>query len=177
MSADPSVVALGEMGLDHFRGGSTPADRDHQAKIFAAQLAVADRLKRPVIIHARDAIADCLAVMADYPSVPAVFHCFTGTAREAADVLARGYLLGFTGAVTFKRADALRDVAKNTPADRLLVETDGPYLSPEPVRKEKVCEPAFVAHTLAAVAAARGVSAAELDAVTTSNAERFYGLT
>jgi TatD DNase family protein len=171
LQAHPAVVALGEMGLD-YHWQDVP--RDHQAGIFQAQLDVAGRLGRPVIIHCREAVDDCLAIMKAFPSVPAVFHCFTGTADEARRILDRGYLIGFTGVVTFKKSDELREVARFTPLDRLLLETDAPYLSPEPVRGRKVNEPALVVHTAVAVARARGMELAALDEATTQNALRFY---
>ena len=170
---DPAAVALGEIGLDYFHGRVDPT---HQADLFAAQLKIADRLGKPVVIHSREAIDDTLAILADFPGVRAVFHCFTGTAAEAGRIVAAGYLIGFTGPITYKKNDELRNAARRVPADRLLIETDAPYLSPEPVRKVKVCEPAFVAHTAARLAEVRGISLDELDATTTANAERFYGL-
>jgi TatD DNase family protein len=168
---EPNVLALGEMGLDYFHKHST---RQLQADVFQAQLQLAADVKRPVIIHSRDAIDDTLAIMKSFPTVPAVFHCFTGTADEARRILDAGYLLGFTGPITYKKNDALRDVVKFTPLDRLLVETDAPYLSPEPVRAQKTNEPAFVAHTLATVGLVKGLVLPEIDRITTENTERFF---
>jgi TatD DNase family protein len=171
LQADPCVVALGEMGLD-YHWQEVP--REHQAEIFQAQLQVAVDLARPVIIHCREAVEDCLAILKHFPSVPAVFHCFTGTLSEARRILDQGYLLGFTGVLTFKKSDELREVARQAPPDRLLTEPPAPYLSPEPRRKQKVNEPAWVVHTAAALALARGVDVAEIDRLTTANALRFY---
>jgi TatD DNase family protein len=112
--------------------------------------------------------------MSDFPSVRAVFHCFTGTADEAQKIVAAGHLIGFTGAVTFKKNDALREIAKSLPADRIVVETDAPYLTPEPMRKQKINEPALVVYVAEAVAAARGVTLEEIDRLTTANAKRFF---
>ena len=165
------VVVLGEMGLDYHYDYS-PQDR--QREVFVAQLELAKELNRSVVIHCREAVDDTLAVMKDFPQVPAVFHCFTGTADEVRKILDRGYLLGFTGVVTYKRSDELREVAKFTPADRILVETDAPYLSPDPVRKQKTNEPAFVMHTAAVVAQVRGMTLPELDELTTANTLRFF---
>lgn len=172
LQSDPTVVALGEMGLDyhhHF------ADRARQRQFFEMQMNLAAELRRPVVIHCREAVDDSLALMRDYPSVPAVFHCFTGTLDEADRIVAQGYLLGFTGVVTFKNSDPLRDALRRTPRDRVLVETDAPYLTPEPVRKQKVNEPSFVVHTAAMVASVLGVTVEEVDRFTTENAERFFG--
>lgn len=171
IQGDASVVALGEMGLDYFHGHASHA---HQADIFCAQLELARALDKPVVIHCREAVEDTLAIMKDFATVPAVFHCFTGTLAEAGRILDAGYLVGLTGVVTFKKSDELRAVAKIVPYDRLLVETDAPYLAPEPVRKMKVNEPAFVMHTAAAVAWERGISLEQLDHITTQNAERFF---
>lgn len=168
---DPVVVALGEMGLDYHY---TYADRATQRRFFEWQLALAAELARPVVIHCREAVDDTLAILADFPSVRAVFHCFTGSSQEARRILERGYLLGFTGVVTFKKSDDLREAVRLTPRDRLLVETDAPYLSPEPVRSQKTNEPANVMHTARAVAGVWGVSLEELDGITTANADRFF---
>jgi TatD DNase family protein len=172
LQRDPSVVALGEMGLDYFHNF---ADRDLQRRFFEAQLALASELNRPIVIHSREAIADTLDVLKHAPAVRAVFHSFTGTLEEAMSIIEAGFLLGFTGPITFKKNDALREVVKRTPHDRLLVETDAPYLSPEPIRKQKTNEPALVIHTAAVVAQQWGVSIDETDRITTRNAERFFG--
>lgn len=171
--SDPAVVALGEMGLDYHY---TFADRARQRRFFEFQLQLAAELKRPVVIHCREAVDDCLDIMRSMPFVPAVFHCFTGTLAEGLRILDAGYLVGFTGVVTFKKSDELRELARQAPADRILVETDAPYLSPEPLRKQNVNEPALVMHTASAVASARGISVDELDHITTANAVRFFGL-
>ena len=113
--------------------------------------------------------------MRRFPAVRAVFHCFTGSPEEARKILDQGYLLGFTGAATFKRADALREAVRLTPPDRMVVETDAPYLTPEPMRKQKTNEPALVVHVAEVVAREKGVSVAEIDRVTTENAARFFG--
>lgn len=165
------VVAMGEMGLDYFHN-HTP--RPHQHAVFRAQLGMAVEREMPVVIHCREAVNDCLAVMRDFPSVRAVFHCFTGTADEAQRIVAAGYLVGFTGAVTFKNATALREAAKGVPDDRILVETDAPYLTPEPMRKQKVNEPAMVVHVARLLADVRGTTVAEIDRLTTANAKRFF---
>lgn len=171
LAAHPAVVALGEMGLDyHWQDVPRPRQRE----MFEAQLQIAAETAMPVVIHSREAIDDTLAVLRGFPGVRAVFHCFTGSPAEAERILAAGYLLGFTGPITYKNAGHLVDVVKLTPLDRLLVETDGPYLSPEPVRKIKTNEPAFVAHTLAKLAAIKGVTVEEADAATTANTKRFY---
>lgn len=165
------VVAMGEMGLDYFHN-HTPRPQQHA--VFRAQLGMAVEREMPVVIHCREAVDDCLAVMRDFPAVHAVFHCFTGTVDEARRIVAAGYLIGFTGALTFKNAHALRDAAKGAPDDRILVETDAPYLTPEPMRKQKTNEPAMVVHVARMLADVRGTTVAEIDRLTTANAKRFF---
>ncbi|MGF1635409.1 MAG: TatD family hydrolase [Phycisphaerae bacterium] len=171
LAGQKSVVAIGECGLDYHHAFT---DHAHQAEVFEAQLAVAVSLNMPVVIHCREAVDDTLAILARYERLSCVFHCFTGTLAESRRILAAGYYLGFTGPLTFKRNDELRQVAAEAPADRILVETDAPYLSPEPVRSQKVNEPAFVRHTLEKLAAVRGLSVAEADALTAENTRRFF---
>jgi TatD DNase family protein len=171
LQRNPSVVALGEMGLDYHHNF---ADRATQARFFEAQLALADELSRPVVIHSREAIDDTLAMMRNCPNVRAVVHCFTGSSVEAKRVIDAGYLLGFTGAVTFKKADDLREAARQTPKDRLLIETDAPYLTPEPMRKQKTNEPSLVVHVATVISQCWNVSREEVDRLTTQNVERFF---
>lgn len=171
IQSDLAVLAIGEMGLDYHYGD---VPRPHQRAIFEAQLQLARDANKPAVIHCREAIEDTLAVMRGFADVPAVFHCFTGTADEARRILDAGYLLGFTGPITFKKNNALREVVKLTPMDRLLVETDAPYLSPEPVRKIKTNEPAFVMHTARLVAQIKQMPVEEVDRVTTENACRLF---
>lgn len=172
LQRDPSVVALGEMGLDYFHNF---ADRNLQRRFFEAQLALAVERNRPIVIHSREAIADTLEVLKGAPGARAVFHSFTGTLDEAMRIIEAGFLLGFTGPITYKKNDALREVVKRTPNDRLLVETDAPYLTPEPMRKQKINEPAMVVHTAAVVAQQWGISIDETDQITTRNVEHFFG--
>ena len=172
LASDPSVVALGEMGLDYFQNF---APRPRQFEVFEIQLNLAIELNKAVVIHCREATNDCLAVMKGFPAVRAVFHCFTGSPQEARKILDGGYMLGFTGPITFKKNDALREVVRFTPMDRLIVETDSPYLTPEPMRKQKTNEPAMVMHVAATAAREKGVSIEEFDRVTTENVSRFFG--
>ena len=168
---DPSVVALGEMGLDYHYAHSP---RDRQRNAFEFQLTLARETHRPVVIHCREAIDDCLAILRQAPGIRGVFHCFTGSVDEARKVLDAGFLLGFTGAATFKKNDELRRACALAPLDRLLVETDAPYLSPEPVRKHKTNEPAFVMHVARLVAEVKGVSLEQLDQTTSANAAKLF---
>ena len=170
--SDPLVVAVGECGLDYFHD---EVPRDVQRTSFLKQLDLAVEVGKPVVIHSRESVGDCLDIMADYSQVLAVFHCFTGTVAEAERLAERGFYVGFTGPLTFKKNDALREAASKIPMNRLLVETDAPYLSPEPLRGKRPCEPGYVKHTLAALAKVRGVRVEEMDRITTENVERLFG--
>ena len=152
---NPAVIALGEMGLDYFHD----SPRDRQRAFFIAQLVMAQETQLPVIIHCREAVDDTLAIMRDFHLLRAVFHCFTGTAAEAARIIDAGHWIGYTGVITFKKSDELRRAVVATPLDRLLVETDAPYLSPEPFRNQKVNEPSLVVHTARQVGLLKGVHA------------------
>lgn len=142
----PSVVAIGEMGLDYHYDF---ADRDNQRRAFAAQLDRSRDVDKPIVIHCREAFEDCVPMLLDhgFGGRRVVFHCFTGTANEAAIIAEHGWRLSFTGIVTFPKSTELQAIARDYPADRLMIETDSPYLSPAPVRGKRPCEPAFVAHT------------------------------
>jgi TatD DNase family protein len=170
---DPKCVAVGEIGLDYHYDFSP---RDAQQRLFRRLLDVAYKTHLPVIIHSREAHNDTIAILRDagYENRPVVFHCFGGTPDEAAQLRALGWWTSFTGTVTFKKADATRQACRETPADQLLLETDAPYLSPEPVRKVRPNEPAHLLHTARFVAALRGEPLETVAAQTTTNAERFF---
>jgi TatD DNase family protein len=172
LQADPAVVALGEAGLDYFHKFA-PVGR--QREVFEFQMNLAAEVGKPIVIHSREAIDDTLAIMQDFPTVRAVFHCFTGMPDEARKILNQGYLIGFTGALTYKKNDGVREALRLCPSDRFIVETDAPYLSPEPKRSQKINEPALVVHVAECAARGLGMTVAEVDRITTANAERFYG--
>jgi TatD DNase family protein len=171
LARSPNVAALGEMGLDYFHAF---ADRTLQRQVFEAQLDMATRLQLPAVIHSRQSIADTLEVMKHFPAVRAVFHCFTGTLEESRQIIGAGYAISFTGVVTYKNAAHLRQVTAEAPADRYFMETDAPYLSPEPLRRQKINEPALVIHTARTVAETRGLTYEQLDAQTTANVRKFF---
>jgi TatD DNase family protein len=131
-------------------------------------------LKRPVVIHSREAIDDTLAMMRDFPGLQAVFHCFTGSPDEAEKIIAQGYHISFTGALTYKRGDNVRESLRRCPQDRFFIETDAPYLTPEPMRKQKVNEPALVVHVAECAARELGMTLEQIDRLTTANAARFF---
>jgi TatD DNase family protein len=172
LQSQEGVLGMGEMGLDYHYDFSP---RERQREVFLWQLEVARRQGRPVVIHCREATEDCLGILRDFGGVAALFHCFTGSMGEAKRILDAGYLLGFTGVLTFKRSEELREVARMAPADRIVVETDSPYLAPEPFRRQKVNEPALVVYTAAVLARVRGVRVEEIERVTTENVRRFFG--
>ncbi len=168
------VHAVGETGLDYHYDFS---DRESQHRVFRRQLEIAAEVNKSVVIHAREAQADVLATLAEFPGLRnVVFHCFTGTVPEAREILDRGYWISLTGVITFKKSDELREAAKLIPDDRLMVETDSPYLAPEPVRNVRPNEPALVVHTLRKLAEVRGVSPERLAAITVANTRRFFKL-
>jgi TatD DNase family protein len=170
----PRVVGIGETGLDYYRT-FTPSALQRQG--FLAHLRLADELALPVVIHCREAEADMLTVLGDRPrgaGPRGVLHCFSGAATTMEAAVAAGYFVSIAGTVTFKNAAALRDVAAAVPADRLLVETDCPYLSPMPHRGQRN-EPAHVRLTAQCVADVRGVSLDEIARQTKGNAARLFG--
>ena len=172
------LAAIGEIGLDyHYH----PETRDAQCELFASMLRLADERKLPVIIHTREADDDTLRVIDEAGSRPqaasgrlGVVHCYTGGASLARALLDRGLYLSFSGIVTFRNADMLRGVARLVPADRLLIETDSPFLAPIPKRGQRN-EPAFVVHVAELLASLRGVAIEQLAEQTNANAERLFG--
>lgn len=172
-AAHPRVVAIGECGLDYYYDKS---DRDSQKARFRAQIEAARQADLPLIIHTRDAEEDTAAILSEEAvkgGVKGVLHCFTGTQWLAERGLDIGFYVSLSGIVTFKNAKELQEVAKNIPEDRLLVETDSPFLAPVPNRG-KPCEPAFVADTAAFVAGLRGMSVEQLADSTTTNFFRLF---
>jgi TatD DNase family protein len=169
----PKVVAVGEAGLDYYYDHSP---RDVQQSVFAAQIALAHAHDLPLVIHTRDAWEDTFRIL-DREGTPrrTVFHCFTGGPHEATEAIARGALLSISGIVTFKTADDVRAAVAQTPLERLLVETDSPYLAPVPHRGQPN-RPAWVPLVGAALAPLKACAVADIEAVTWANACSFYGL-
>jgi len=172
------VCAIGEIGLDYHY---TPDTRDGQMALFAAQCDLAAELALPVIVHSREADDDTLDVLAAYAAkcaddvVPGVLHCFTGSEPFARQLLDLGLMISFSGIVTFLNADPLRAVAVGIPGDRLVIETDSPYLAPVPHRGKRN-EPAFVRDVAARLANVRGESLETIENQTTENAVRLFGI-
>ena len=159
------AVALGEIGLDYHYDF---APRAVQQGVFEAQVALALSRGLPVVVHTREATADTMAVLKNARGVSGVMHCFTGTLDEARQALDIGFHISLSGIVTFPRAESLREVAKFVPADRLLIETDAPFLAPVPHRGQRN-EPAWVVETLRSIATVRGVPTTELAATVVQN--------
>lgn len=173
LAQHPKIVSVGEAGLDYFYKHSTPAA---QAEGFRRHIAAARETGLPLEIHTRDADADTLAILDDEHkkgAFPAILHCFTGGRKLAMRALDLGLYVSFSGVITFKKSEALRDIARDVPLDRLFVETDAPFLAPEPYRG-KLCEPGYVVHTAKTLADVKGVSAEELARATTDNFFRLF---
>jgi TatD DNase family protein len=165
LAAHSKVLAIGEIGLDYHYDFSP---RDVQRAVFTRQLEIAAAAAKPIVIHTREAWEDTLALLGERWSGSGIMHCFTGGEREAEQALALGFHLSFGGVLTFPKADSVRQAARMTPPDRLLVETDCPYLAPSPHRGKRN-EPAFLTETVRRLAEVRGQSAEEIAALTTAN--------
>ena len=168
--SDPKAVAVGETGLDNYHPFASPTE---QRALFEAQIALAAELGKSIVIHSRDASADTAAALADFDGT-VILHCFSSP-DLLSTALERGYYVSFAGNVTYPKAAELRDAAALVPADRLLVETDSPYLAPQPVRG-RPNEPANIVHTLGVLAVARGVEPAALATQIDRNATVAFGL-
>lgn len=172
---DEHCIAIGEIGLDYHYDYSP---REDQRRVFAAQLELARRRALPIVIHTREAFEETMAILREsgVDGSRVVFHSFTGNGTAAREVLDFGAVLSYSGIATFKNADDIRQGAALAPADRIMVETDAPFLSPEPVRKMKVNEPANVVHVARRLAELRGETFEAFAAQTTATATTFFGL-
>lgn len=167
-------VGIGEAGLDYFH---KRADLLRQRRSFLTQLEVASDLDLPIVIHSRDADDDMIEILHDSAQnmpITGVMHCFSSGAKLAEKALEIGFYISLSGILTFKTSDWLRDIVKDIPLDRLLVETDAPFLSPEPVRKIKRNEPSHVVHTLACLAEIKDIGAQELADITADNTRKLF---
>lgn len=174
LAGDPKVVAWGEIGLDYFRDHSP---REDQQKVFIQQLKLANEADLPVIIHNRDAHGDVLQIIKDNtPVAGCVFHTFSGSWEMAKVLLDMGFYLSFSGPITFKNARHAPEVLAKMPLDRLLAETDCPYLTPEPFRGKRN-EPAYVSRVIAKIAEIRGIDYEDAVHISSENASRFFRIT
>ncbi|RYX81956.1 TatD family deoxyribonuclease [bacterium] len=178
---DPKCVAVGECGLDYVYDETHPhypgATRPRQAEVFEQQLEIAAQTGKPVVIHNREADADILSILERWSSrlSGGVFHCFSSDWSIAQRVIDIGFHLGFTGIVTFKNAPIIHEVAQKCPLERMLIETDAPYLAPVPHRG-KQNEPSFVPHVAVKIADLKGMSRDEVGEITTANARKLFGV-
>jgi TatD DNase family protein len=175
LADDPKVIAIGETGLDYYR---LEGDLEWQRQRFRTHIAAARKTGKPLIIHTRAAKEDTLRIIREERAgeIGGVFHCFTEDMATAEQAIALGFHVSFSGIITFKNAADLRAIAARLPLDRLLVETDSPYLAPVPYRGKRN-EPAFVKHVAAEIAAARGITLEDVAAATTANFCRLFKVT
>lgn len=168
---EPKVVAIGEIGLDYYWPENPP--RELQQTVFRRQLALAEALELPVIVHDREAHGDCLAIIREFPTVTGVFHCFSGSPEMAVELLKRGWYIGFDGPVTYKNARRAPEVAAVTPLDRIVVETDAPYMAPVPVRGKRN-DSRYLTYVIEKLAEWKGVSPEALTGITFENGKRLF---
>lgn len=172
LARSPKAVVIGEIGLDYHRMENT---KEEQQELFEAQLELAEKLDLPIAFHIREAEEDALAILKDRRIKKAVVHCFRGSRAWANEFLALGYLISFTGIVTFPKTAELAEAVKMVPLERIMVETDSPFLAPQRVRGER-CEPAYVKDVAEKIAEIKGVTFNEVANQTTENAEKFFHL-
>ena len=175
LAAHPRVKAIGEVGLDYYWVKS-PEDRAFSRDFFDAQLSLAEELDLPVIVHDRDAHRDCLDIVKAHPNARGVFHCCALSAEDAKVALDRGWLLSFTGNITFANARRVPEVIRCAPMDRIMLETDAPYMAPVPHRGER-CDSSLIPLTAAAIAQLKGLTVEEVLAITLENGKRFFDIT
>jgi len=175
LAQNEKVVAIGETGFDFHYDFSQRRD---QERLFAGQLKIAAEFNLPVIVHCREAFDETMEILEQFGCgvKRVVFHCFSGSAQQAKIVLDKGFYISFTGVVTFRNAEDIRDAAKIVPLDRLMVESDCPYMSPEPLRKQKINEPALMIHTAGCLAELKGMDLADFAKVVTATSRTFFAL-
>lgn len=169
---EEKVKSIGEIGLDyHYED----IPREIQKKAFRMQMALAQEVGLPVIIHQREALADCLEILGDFPQVKGVFHCFSGSAQTARELTAQGWYVGFTGVLTFKNARKALEAAKAVPRDRIVLETDCPYMAPEPYRGRRN-DPGYLYRMAEVLGELLEITPEEAQALTLQNGKRLYGI-
>ena len=173
MAKNPRVVAIGEIGLDYYWAENPP--RELQQEVLRRQLGLAEELDLPVIIHDRDAHGDTLDIVREFPRVRGVFHCFAGSAEMARELIKMGWMLSFNGAVTFKNAKKAPEVIAAVPLEKLMIETDAPYLTPVPHRGERN-DSSYVCLVAEKIAQIKGLTPEEVEKATWENGRRFFGI-
>ena len=174
LAAHPRVRAIGEIGLDYY-WVKTPEARAFSRDFFDAQLSLAEELDLPAIVHDRDAHKDCLDIVRSHPNARGVFHCCALSLEDAKVAVDRGWMLSFTGNITFSNARRAPEVVRWVPLDRLMLETDAPYMAPEPHRGER-CDSSFLPLTAARVAQLKGLETGEVLRATLENGKRFFNI-
>ena len=175
LTKNEKIVAIGETGLDfHYNFSKQQA----QVELFRRQLQIAAELNMPIIVHSREAFEQTMSILDEFAGKikNVVLHCFSGTAEETEIAVNKGYYISFTGVVTFKNAAKARQAAKLVPLDRLMLETDCPYMSPEPVRGQKINEPALMIHTAAKLAEIKEVNLEDFTEAVKKNTQKFFGV-
>lgn len=175
LCANPKVVAVGETGLDYFYDHSP---REIQKEIFREHLSIAEQLSMPVIVHTRDAFDESMDILDEFKGrlKNVVIHCFSGTEKQTMLVLDRGYHVSFTGIVTFKKAEEARQAAGLVPVERMMVETDSPFISPTPVRNQRPCEPALMIHTAKKIAEVKEMDIEDFAEKVTKTSKKFFNI-
>ena len=171
LAAHPKVVAVGEIGLDYYWKENPP--KDLQKRVFRAQLALAAELDLPVIVHDREAHGDCMDIIREFPRVRGVFHCYSGSAEMAKELVRLGWMISFTGVLTYPNARKAAEAAQAVPLDRIMIETDSPYMAPVPHRGERN-HSGYVAHVCEQLAELKEISIEDCARITLENGRRFF---
>ena len=171
LAAHPRVVAVGEIGLDYYWEENPP--KELQQRVFRAQMALARELDLPVIVHDREAHGDSMDIVREFPEVRGVFHCFSGSAEMAKELVKRGWMISFTGVLTYKNARKAVEAAQAVPLERLMIETDSPYMAPVPHRGKRN-HSGYVAHICRRLAELKGITPEECSRITMENGRSFF---
>ncbi len=172
LAQHPKCVAIGEVGLDYYWDAS---HKEEQKALFRRQIELAIELCKPIIVHDREAHQDCLEIVRDYPAARGVFHCYSGSAEMAKELLKRGWYLGVDGPITYKNARKALEVLEICPLDRILIETDSPYLSPVPLRGKRN-DSRNLRYVLDKIAEIKGIPSEEAERITWENGKRLFGI-
>ena len=173
LAAHKKVVAIGEIGLDYYWKDNPP--KEFQAQVFHRQMELAEELKLPVIVHDREAHQDCLRCVQGHPNITGVYHCYSGSIEDAKTLVKMGWMISFTGVITFKNARRSLEIIEWLPMDRIMVETDAPYLTPEPFRGKRN-DSAKVRYMIEAIANVKGMDSEEVARITLENGKRFFNI-
>lgn len=172
LAQHPKCVAIGEIGLDYYWDAS---HKDEQKKLFRRQIELALELCKPVIVHDREAHGDSLEIVCDYPGLRGVFHCYSGSVEMATELLKRGFYLGFDGPITYKNARKAIEVLEMCPLDRIVIETDSPYLTPVPNRGKRN-DSRQLAYVVQKIAEVKGISPEEVESLSFENGKRLFNI-